>query len=138
MQNKSPFKKNGMFNEANPLVFELAKNLRKNMTHAEMILWNYLRTGINGLKFRRKHPIGIYVADFYCHKVKLIIEVDGSIHDKKEIKEYDIKREKDLINDGYTVIRFSNKQVVTEIEFVLSTITTYTQNLLNNYKNSTT
>ncbi len=138
MHNKSPFKKDGMFNEANPLVFELAKNLRKNMTHAEMILWNSLKAGVNGLKFRRQHPLGIYVADFYCHKVKLIIEVDGSIHDKKEIKEYDIKRENDLINDGYTVIRFSNKQVLTEIEFVLSTITTHTQNLLNNYKNSTT
>ena len=138
MHNKSPFKKDGMFSEANPLVFELAKNLRKNMTHAEMILWGYLRAGIDGLKFRRQHPLGIYVADFYCHKIKLIIEVNGSIHNKKEIKEYDIKREKDLINDGYTILRFSNKQVLNEIEIVLLIVTTHTQNLLNNYKNSTT
>ena len=90
---KSPFKKGGMFNEANPLVFELAKELRRNMTDAEMVLWGYLKAGINGLKFRRQHPIGIYIADFYCHKLKLIIEVDGNIHDKKEIKEYDLNRE---------------------------------------------
>ena len=138
MQNKSPFKKNGIFNEANPLVFELAKGLCRNMTHEEMILWNNLKAEVNGLKFRRQHPPGIYIADFYCHKIKLIIEIDGNIHNKKRIKEYDIKRENDLINDGYTVIRFSNKQVLTEIGFVLSAITTHTQNLLNNYKNSTT
>ena len=93
---RSGFKKDGMFNEANPLVFELAKNLRRNMTDAEMILWQHLKAGINGIKFRRQHPIGIYVADFYCHKIKLIIEIDGSIHHKKEIKDYDIKRENDL------------------------------------------
>ena len=80
-----------MFNEANPLVFELAKELRRNMTDAEIILWSYLKGGINGLKFRRQHPIGIYVADFYCHKIKLIVEVDGSIHNKKEVKDYDEK-----------------------------------------------
>jgi imidazole glycerol-phosphate synthase subunit HisF len=132
---KSPFKKDGMFNEANPLVFGLAKELRKNMTHAEMVLWNHLKAGINGLKFRRQHPLGIYVADFYCHQIKLIIEVDGSIHNKKEIKEYDSQRENNLIAEGYTVIRFTNYQVLNEIQSVLSTITTHTQNLINNYKN---
>jgi very-short-patch-repair endonuclease len=70
---KSPFKKEGMLNEANLLVFELAKDLKRNMTDAEIVLWQYLRAGINGLKFRRQHPIGIYVADFYCHKLRLII-----------------------------------------------------------------
>ncbi len=53
---KSPFKKDGMFNEANPLLFEMAKRLRKNMTFAETTLWNYLKAGINGLRFRRQHP----------------------------------------------------------------------------------
>jgi len=61
-----------------------------------MFLWGYLKAGISELKFRRQHPFGIYVADFYCHKIKLIIEVDGSIHNKKEIKDYDTKRESDL------------------------------------------
>jgi cyclase len=105
------------------------------MTHAEMILWSHLKAGVNAVKFRRQHPLGIYVADFYCHQIKLIIEVDGSIHNKKEIKTHDIERESILIAEGYTVIRFSNYQVLNETEFVLSTITTHTQNLINNYKN---
>ena len=135
---KSPFKKDGMFNEANPLLFGLVKDLRKKMTHAEMILWNHLKAGINGLKFRWQHPLGIYVADFYCHQIKLIIEVDGSIHNKEEIKKYDIERENNLVNDGYSIIRFTNTEVLNEIQFVLSTITSRTQSLINNYKNSTT
>jgi cyclase len=133
-QNKSPFKKDGMFNQPNPLVFGLAKDLHKNMTYAEKILWDYLKACINDLKFRRQHPLVIYVADFYCHKLKLIIEVDGSIHNDEEIKTYNIERENNLINEGYTVIRFTNYQVLKEIEYVLSTITARTQNLLNNYK----
>ena len=133
-QNKSPFKKDGIFNEANPLVFGLAKDLKKNMTAAEMILWGYLKAGLNGLKFCRQHPLGIYVADFYCHKLKLIIEVDGSIHNDEEIKTYDIERENNLITEGYTVIRFTNYQVLKEIEYVFSTITTRTQNLLTTIK----
>ncbi len=75
-----------MFGQAHPLVFEKAKELRKNMTQAEKVLWGYLKGGINGLKFRRQHPIGVYVADFYCHHLKLIIELDGKIHDRPEVK----------------------------------------------------
>jgi very-short-patch-repair endonuclease len=105
-KNKSPFKKDGMFNEANPLVFELAKELRRNMTDAELILWDCLKTGVNGLKFRRQHSIGIYIADFYCHKLKLIVEIDGSIHNKKEVKEYDEKKGNDLKSWGYNTISF--------------------------------
>jgi very-short-patch-repair endonuclease len=126
---RSGFKKDGMFNEANPLVFELAKNLRRNMTDAEMILWQHLKAGINGIKFRRQHPIGIYVADFYCHKIKLIIEIDKSIHHKKEIKDYDIKRENDLKSWGYSVIRFSNDKVLKQREAVLAEIISFVQNL---------
>ena len=127
---KSPFKKEGMFNEANPLVFELAKDLRRNMTDAEMVLWGHLRTGINGLKFRRQHPIGIYIVDFYCHKLKLIIEVDG-IHDKKEVKDYDVQREMDLTNWGYTVIRFSNYRLLKEQQLVIAEINSIAENLIN-------
>ena len=128
-RNKSPFKKEGMFNEANPLVFELAKELRRNQTNAEVILWGYLKTGMNGLKFRRQHPIGIYIADFYCHKIKLIIEIDGSIHNAEATKEYDRKRETDLINWGYVIIRFSNNEISRELEKVLITIKRKLKNL---------
>lgn len=126
---KSAFKKDGMFNEANHLMFELAKDLRRNMTEAEMLLWNYLKNGVHGLKFRRQHPIGIYIADFYCHKIKLIVEIDGGVHDKKEIKEYDLKRENDLKNWGYKIIRFTNERVFSEINNVLAEINSTVEDL---------
>src|SRR5437868_15297712 len=92
------------------------------MTDAEIILWNHLKVGIDRLKFRRQHPIGIYIADFYCHKIKLIIEVDGSIHENKDVKDYDERRENDLKSWGYNIIRFSNQQVLKKREFVLAEI----------------
>ena len=119
-----------MFNEANPLVFELAKELRRNMTDAEMILWGYLKAGMHGLKFRRQHPIGIYIADFYCHKLRLIIEIDGSIHNRIDIKDYDIKRESDLKEWNYTIIRFTNDRVLKAPEQVLAAINSSVENLI--------
>ncbi len=119
IKNHSPFKKEGMFNGANPLIFELAKGLRKNMTGAEKLLWNHLKEGINGFKFRRQHPIGIYIADFYCHKLKFIIELDGSIHDLSDVKENDENRERDLKSWGYNIIRFTNDLVFTDIANIL-------------------
>lgn len=56
------------------------------MTEAEKLLWFYLKEGFEGCKFRRQHPFGIYIADFYCHKIRLILEIDGSIHDLSEVK----------------------------------------------------
>ena len=111
-----------MFEGANHLIFQNAKELRGNMTAAETVLWMYLRNKINGLKFRRQHPIGVYVADFYCHKAKLIIEIDGSIHSLSEIRQKDELRQKELEAWGYEVIRFSNEQVLTQIETVLEAI----------------
>jgi cyclase len=122
MSAKSPYKKSGMFQGADPLLFELAKNLRRHMTGTEIILWQHLKSGINGLKFRRQHPIGIYIADFYCHKVRLIIEVDGLIHEKLEIKSFDEEREKQLKDLGCQILRFTNKEIYTDIENVLEKI----------------
>lgn len=122
MNKKSPYKKGGMFEGASHLVFELAKNLRKNMTDAEINLWMHLKAGVKGLKFRRQHPIGIYIADFYCHKVKLIVEADGKIHQRKDIKEYDEQRENSLLSMGYTIIRFTNDEILKNIEIVLAAI----------------
>lgn len=115
-------KQDGMFLNANHLVFELAKDLRRNMTDAEKLLWYRLKDGIHGLKFRRQHPINCYIADFYCHKLKLIIEIDGSIHDTPEGKWYDEQRENDLRQWGYQIIRFTNDDVKLSIEKVLLTI----------------
>ena len=104
------------------MLFQLAKDLRKNMTDAEKMLWIYLKTGIQGYKFRRQHPVGIYVADFYCHKLKLIIELDGSIHDLPETKEKDAQRENDLNAWGYKIVRFTNSDIMRSIASVLQEI----------------
>lgn len=111
-----------MFEGASPILFQYAKEPRNNMTAAEMTLLMHLRNKINGLKFRRQHPIGLYVADFYCHKLKLIIEVDGSIHNLPEVDQKDRWRQKDLEAMGYEIVRFSNKEVLNQIEMVLETI----------------
>ncbi len=127
---KSTYKKGGMFEGASHLVFGFAKQLRKEMTDAEKILWVHLKSGISNFKFRRQHPIGLYVADFFCHKLKLIIEVDGSIHDLEEMKIRDEEREKSLKESGYKIIRFRNEQVYNEMEFILAKINSIAENEL--------
>jgi len=126
-----------MFEGASHIIFENAKHLRKNMTDAEKVLWMYLKVGIAGLKFRRQHPIGLYIADFYCHKVKLIIEIDGSIHNEKLIKEQDEIRQKDLENWGYTIIRFTNLQAMKQGEKVVTIISEKISEINNLQKQNT-
>ena len=80
-------------------------------------------------KFRRQHPISIYIADFYCHKLKLIIEIDGSIHDSKEAKLNDKKRQKNLENLNLSVIRFTNEQIKNEVESVIKIVSSTIEKL---------
>jgi imidazole glycerol-phosphate synthase subunit HisF len=108
---KNPYKQGGMFEGASHLIFENAKQLRKNMTAAEMASWLYLRDGLCGYKFRRQHPIGLYITDFYCHKAKLIIELDRSVHNQEDVKKNDATRQDELRKWGYTVIRFPNSEI---------------------------
>ena len=91
-------------------LFQMAREHRNNSTPAEEILWNYLKTKPFGIKFRRQHPYSIYILDFYCHSLKLVIEVDGSIHNLKEIKNNDIERQRLLEKDGLRVVRFTNDE----------------------------
>ncbi len=86
------------------------------------------------MKFRRQHPIGIYIADFYCHKLKLIIEIDGSVHNVKEVKENDLKRESDLKEWGNIIIRFTNDRVFKSLDIVLAEINTIVEKLINSSK----
>ena len=103
-----------------------ANKLRKQMTHAEKLLWNKLKNNqVLGFKFRRQHPIDIFIADFYCHKAKLIIEVDGEIHNSKHNKESDKGRTIELEELGLTVIRFTNKEVEDNINDVILRIKRY-------------
>ena len=111
-----------MFERASHIIFENATQLRKNMTAAEMSLWLHLRKDLNGYKFRRQHPISVYIADFYCHNAKLIIELDGSIHNQDNVKKNDAKRQEDLEKWGYAVIRFTNDEVFKQLELVIKKI----------------
>ena len=111
--------KREMFYKADPLIFDNARELRNKLTPAEQIFWLRLKERFPEYKFRRQHPISIYIADFYCHKIKLIIEIDGSIHDSEEVKLNDKKRQQDLEELNLTVIRFTNSQVKNEIESVI-------------------
>lgn len=111
-----------MFLGASHLIFEKAIELRSNLTQAELILWGYLKQKPLGYKFRRQHPIGIYIADFYCHALKVVIEVDGSIHDDEEVKKADEIRQNDLERNGLLVMRFRNEEVEKNLEVVISKI----------------
>lgn len=96
-----------MFEGASYLIFQKAERLRDNMTPAETLLWGYLKGNQLGARFRRQHPIGIYIADFYCHQHKLILELDGSIHLEPEVLQNDIERQAVLEPLGYKVLRFT-------------------------------
>lgn len=111
-------------------MIEIARNLRKRMTDAEKFLWELLRDRqLNNLKFRRQHPLWNYIVDFYCPELKLVIELDWSIHNTKEQKEID--KERDFIMREYwlTVKRFKNSEVFDEIEKVLQEIISISENI---------
>ncbi|HEY5772499.1 MAG TPA: endonuclease domain-containing protein [Chitinophagaceae bacterium] len=114
--------KKGMFYKADPLIFSNARELRSKLTLAEEIFWLRLKEQFPKYKFRRQHPISIYIADFYCHKLKLVIEIDGSIHHSEEARLNDKRRQQDLEDLNLTVIRFTNSQVKNEIESVIEMI----------------
>ncbi len=104
-------------------MIELARNLRKNQTKAELFLREILRNKkINNIKFRRQHPIWNYIADFYCSEKKLIIEIDWSIHNIKDQKEYDKKRDIIMKKHNLNVIRFTNDDVFNKTQEVIQTI----------------
>ena len=98
-----------------------AKNLRKNSTRVEAILWNQLRARqIEGVKFRRQQPIDKFIVDFVCFEKKLIVELDGGQH--AHAHEEDRERDKNLSEKGYTVLRFWNNEVLENLIGVLKVI----------------
>jgi very-short-patch-repair endonuclease len=104
-------------------LYEYSRELRQLSTEAEKLLWAELRNKkLKGLKFRRQHPIDKYIVDFYCHENKLVIELDGSVHDRKENKEYDQARTIELRGLKINVIRFRNDEVENNIDKVLEKI----------------
>ena len=115
--------RSNMFYGALPILFDFARKLRDHQTEAELFLWSQLENlKYLNVRFKRQHPILYFVADFYCHKVKLIIEVDGGYHDIPEQYKYDKEREHELEDLGLKVIRFTNEQVLFHIENSLKVI----------------
>jgi very-short-patch-repair endonuclease len=96
-----------------------AKQLRQNLTKAEVILWvNLRKRAMRGARFRRQHPIGPYIADFACISSKLVVEVDGATHATPEELAYDARRTKYLESEGWTVIRVNNLDVYENMDGV--------------------
>ena len=75
-----------MFYESSPIIFANAKKIRNEPTSSELIFWSFLKQHFSNFRFKRQHPISQYIADFYCHKLKLVIEIDGSIHHTEQVK----------------------------------------------------
>jgi len=110
-----------MYFGAKPGILELARSLRNTMTYHETLLWEKLkRKQICGVRFRRQHPISFFIADFYCHEVLLVVEVDGKIRDHKF--DHDDGRSAEMGKYGIKVIRFSNFEVENYIEKVIKNI----------------
>ncbi len=106
----------------NPQKLERARELRREMTSAEKMLWQELRGDKLGVHFRRQQIIAGFIVDFYCHSASLVIEVDGGIHDAKRQKENDRERERILNEMGLRIVRFRNDEVEKELAQLLSRI----------------
>lgn len=122
----------GMFFGAKPAIFEKAKWLRENMTATEKLLWDELKGNkILKLRFKPQHPIDVFIADFYCHKLKLVIEIDGGVLKEKSQKEYDIGRTVELAGFGIKVIRLQNEEVQSSLSEVIKRLKEYCVNRAN-------
>jgi very-short-patch-repair endonuclease len=101
----------------------LSRTLRGNSTDAEVVLWKFLRRhNFGGLKFKRQHPIGRYIVDFYCRELALVVELEGSIHDTNDQMEYDAERFQELEARGLRIMRIPNSEVFDNVQDVLKKI----------------
>jgi len=102
------------------------KKLRENLTPAEAFFWKHVKARqFRGKRFTRQHSIKNYIVDFYCASEKLIIELDGEVHNNYAVAEYDAKRTKDLEELGFRVLRFENKMVFENLSSVFMEIESY-------------
>jgi len=104
------------------LLKDFSRQNRRNPTEAEACMWTQLRAEALGVKFRRQHPIGDYIADFVALSAKLIIEIDGGYHTTADQQAEDAVRSVNLENQGYKILRFTNQQVLADTDNVIKTI----------------
>ena len=116
-------------------LIEIRRKVRRSSTLAEKEFWRYARNGrIKGLKFKRQHSIGRYIVDFYCASNRLVIELDGSVHDLPEQREKDAERDINLKEMGFTILRFKNYEVIYSINLVVQEIINTTEQKNNAHK----
>ena len=113
---------NDMYYGAMPYLFKKAKELRLNPTEAEARLWAHISRSQLGVRFKAQHPIAEFIADFYCHQHKLVIEVDGEIHNTDEQRKYDLMRTSIFNEYGIQEIRFTNEEIEKDIDAVIERI----------------
>ena len=113
----------GKVRRVTPELRETARRLRRQMTPAETILWEALRgSQVDGHRFRRQHAVGTFVLDFYCPAARLVIEVDGGIHDDPDVSEHDALRQQGIENHGLRVLRFPNEEVISNLSEVVAKV----------------
>jgi len=128
---KSRVIERNMFYGASKNIFQRANELRNNMTLTEKIMWDELKNRrIFKVRFRRQHPIDIFIADFYCHEIKLVIEIDGEVHLDEEVRAYDDGRTHDIEKYGITILRFTNDDVINHRAKVITEIRNKIANLI--------
>ena len=103
-------------------IFQIAERLRRDMTVPEKIIWDRVCKNQLGVRIRRQHPVWKFIADFYCHEIKLVIEIDGGIHLHSENKEYDISRDIIFKEFKIEILRFTNAEVINEPDLVIEKI----------------
>ena len=120
---KKTLQSDNMWKGASPKIFSNAKKLRDSATVAEEKFWLAVKNNqIEGFKFRRQHPLSFYIADFYCHALKLVIEIDGGYHLTEEQQLLDEERTKHIEFQGLKVIRFTNEEVLAQLPEVIDKI----------------
>jgi len=122
--------KTNMHHGASPAIFQTAQTLRSKLTEAERILWEHLRNHNSGFRFRRQHPLWNYIVDFYCHRLKLVIEADGEIHLNEENKIRDLEKVNGLKGLGLQVLRFTNDEIINNRDSVFLIIDNIVRDLV--------
>jgi very-short-patch-repair endonuclease len=107
-----------------------ARKLRRDLSLPEVLLWQRLRGQATGLKFRRQHPIGSYIADFYCSSLKLVIEVDGEAHNRADRPARDDHRNRFMEENGYQVLRIAASEILKDADKVAASIAAFGVNPL--------
>ena len=106
-----------------PIVQQTAELLRRRATSSEVILWEALRgRQCAGMKFRRQHAVGPFIVDFYCSSARLVVEIDGEIHDDLDVAEHNALRQEHLERYGLRVLRFTNLEITENLSHVLAQI----------------